>query len=262
MRIAILIQYDGSSYHGWQFQPEHETVQGVIESALHKLYGVSIGILGSGRTDSGVHALGQVAHFDVEQSAVPPENIWMALNQRLPDDIRIIGSAEVDAGFHSRFDALERSYEYQLTTNFNVLHRQSQWHVRYALDPELLQAMAIRIRGEHDFSSFCYAGTETENMICNIMQATWNGHPDHTLIFSIKGNRFLHHMVRMLVGSMVEVARGKWSMDRFEQLLLRPDRQAHAVTAPSTGLALVRVQYPRDLQPKWKAEYPNLASRG
>lgn len=255
----MLIQYDGSAYHGWQIQKGQETIQGILEQGLEALYGHRIPLVGSGRTDSGVHALGQVAHFDCADSSIPPFNMGKALNQKLPADVRILASCEVAPEFHSRFDARERSYEYRISAAPNVLRRDSEWLLRYPVNRQLLDRLASSILGEHDFSSFCYAGTETINMICNIMDCHWVTGLNDELIFQIKGSRFLHHMVRMLVGSMIEVGRGKWSIDRFEELLKNPDRQAHVITAPAHGLALVKVSYPEELQPDWEGSQWDLA---
>ena len=252
MKIALLIQYDGSAYHGWQIQVDPETIQGHIERTLCKVLGQEIGLIGSGRTDSGVHALGQVAHFEVETCSIPVENLWKALNRHLPDDIRLIASSKVSDGFHSRFAAVRRQYLYQITTAPNVLDRNTQWYVRHPLDISKLHSLAQLILGEHDFSSFCYAGTETENMVCNLALASWEVSQSGVLKFTIAGDRFLHHMVRMLVGSMIEVARGKWDIEHFSALLNKPNRQSHTVTAPANGLALQQVSYPEDIQPSWK----------
>ncbi|MBT3227927.1 MAG: tRNA pseudouridine(38-40) synthase TruA [Candidatus Marinimicrobia bacterium] len=252
MIIALLIQYDGSAYHGWQIQKDPETIQGHLERALHKVLGQQIGLVGSGRTDSGVHALGQVAHFEVETSGIPVGNLWKALNRELPDDIRLIASTEANDKFHSRFAANQRGYLYQIATHLNVLHRHTQWHVRYPLDVSKLQQLSSLIIGEHDFSSFCYAGTETENMICTISSASWDANAEGILYFKVSADRFLHHMVRMLVGSMIEVARGKWEIDHFSDLLNSPNRKSHTITAPANGLALMQVSYPDTLQPAWQ----------
>jgi len=252
MKIALLIQYDGSAYHGWQIQTDPETIQGHLERTLYKVLGQKIGLVGSGRTDSGVHALGQVAHFEVEASGIPVRNLWMAVNRELPDDIRLMASTEVSNQFHSRFAANRREYLYQITTIPNVLHRHTQWHVRYPLDLTKLQSLSELILGEHDFSSFCYAGTETENMVCSISSATWETHDPGTLYFKVSADRFLHHMVRMLVGSMIEVARGKWNMEHFSELLNTPNRKSHTITAPAKGLALMQVGYPDALRPVWQ----------
>jgi len=180
--------------------------------------------------------------------------LWKALNRQLPRDIRLIGSQQVSDEFHSRFAANQRHYLYQINTRANVLDRQFKWLVKYPLETLKLHELAAHIRGEHDFSSFCYAGTETENMVCNIASATWEEDPSGGLRFSIVGDRFLHHMVRMLVGSMVEVARGKWEIEYFAHLLSNPNRKSHTVTAPANGLALMKVGYPDTIQPNWDME--------
>ncbi|NQV15438.1 tRNA pseudouridine(38-40) synthase TruA [bacterium] len=260
MRVALLIQYDGSNYHGWQIQTDPQTVQGIIEGALKIVFQQTIGIIGSGRTDSGVHALGQVAHFDILGTSIPSANIWMALNQHLPEDIRIIASQKVADDFHSRFSANQREYRYRISTSQNVLNRNSRWHMRFPIEPEKLRASSKVILGSHDFSSFCYAGTETENMVCEIKKANWIQENQGSLSFYISGDRFLHHMVRMLVGSMIEVARSKWELEKFNNLLNHPHRQAQVVTAPPRGLTLIKVSYPDHLQPDWIMEQQNLAS--
>lgn len=252
MKIGILVQYDGTAYHGWQIQKDEETIQGHLEYALGRLFEKKIGLIGSGRTDSGVHALGQVAHFEVSDCNIPMNRLWKALNRHLPRDIRVVASQQVSPEFHSRFAANNRQYLYQISTLPNVLNHRTHWYVRYPLDFQKLQEVGEVIKGVHDFSSFCYAGTETENMICDIASAQWAVGASKTLNFSINGDRFLHHMVRMLVGSMVEVARGKWELDRFVDLLHRPNRQSHTVTAPAHGLALMQVTYPESMQPIWE----------
>ncbi|NQV48983.1 MAG: tRNA pseudouridine(38-40) synthase TruA [Candidatus Marinimicrobia bacterium] len=260
MRVALHIQYDGTAYYGWQVQADPQTVQGTLERALAEVFHRSIGIIGSGRTDSGVHALGQVAHFDIDQTSIPPVKMWRAINQHLPADIRVIGSVQVKADFHSRFLPEYREYRYQITGRPNVLNRNKQWFVRFPLDIEKLESATKLILGKHDFSSFCFAGTETENMICTITSASWLTDIEAGFSFVIRGNRFLHHMVRMLVGSMVEVARGKWELQRFVELLNQPDRKAHSVTAPALGLTLMRVSYPKEFQPRWSEHEDGLAS--
>ncbi len=260
MRIALLIQYDGSKYFGWQIQTDPNTIQGFLQQALGSVFDAPGGLVGSGRTDSGVHALGQVAHFDVAASAIPVNNIWMALNRHLPDDIRVTASRQVAEDFHSRFQANQREYRYIIGRHQQVLLRDFQWYVKFPLDINKLHQVCQLILGEHDLSSFCYAGTETENMICSIAQAKWSETTDLSLKFEVKSDRFLHHMVRMLVGSMIEVARGKWDMDHFSDLLSQPNRQAHAITAPAKGLALMHVRYPTERQPDWFDPAQNLAS--
>ena len=250
-RYKLTIEYDGTDYVGWQRQDNGPSIQGALERAIQGFCGETVTLQGAGRTDAGVHALGQVAHFEVEACTIPVENLWKALNRQLPDDIRLIASSRVAEKFHSRFAAIQRQYLYQITTSPNVLDRNTQWYVRYPLDTSRLHKLSEHILGEHDFSSFCYAGTETENMVCTLATATWEVPASGVLKFTIAGDRFLHHMVRMLVGSMIEVARGKWNIDHFLALLEKPNRQAQVVTAPANGLTLIKVSYPEDLQPIW-----------
>jgi len=251
VRVALLIQYDGAQYYGWQVQTDPQTIQGEIERALVKVFDEMIRLHGSGRTDSGVHALGQVAHFDIGETPIPANNMWKAINRHLPKDIRILASKQVVDDFHSRFNAVQREYRYEISLIQNILHRNMQWYVYYKLDIDKLHEASESILGAHDFSSFCFAGTDTENMICHIAGANWHQSPDGILSFTIRGNRFLHHMVRMLVGNMIEVGRGKWDMDHFTGLLKHPDSQSVTVSAPAKGLVLLRVNYPDELQPDW-----------
>lgn len=254
VKIAIKVQYDGTGYHGWQIQKDPETIQGHLERVLEELFEKKIGLIGSGRTDSGVHALGQVAHFEISDCNIPVSQLWKALNRHLPRDIRVVASQEVDQEFHSRFSAINRQYLYQISTRPNVLNHRTHWYVRYRLDIQKLHELGELIRGVHDFSSFCYAGTVTENMVCDIGGAQWVIDDSQSLSFTLNGDRFLHHMVRMLVGSMVEVARGKWDLNRFVGLLNQPNRQSHTVTAPAHGLALMQVTYPESIQPAWEVD--------
>lgn len=256
MRIALKIQYDGGSFRGWQIQKDPQTVQGQMEGALAELFGFPISITGSGRTDSGVHALGQVAHFDVESSSIPVENISLALNRKLPPEIFVSSSTQVHPDFHSRFQANRRSYRYLMTRQQQVLLRHSHWFVRFPIEPQKLYESAAMIMGRRDFSSFCYARSETENMQCSILESTWAETSEGVWEYKITGDRFLHHMVRMLVGTMVEIARGKWKQAYLDELLTHPNRQAHTQTAPAHGLCLMEVRYPEKVQPVWPPSSP------
>lgn len=250
MRIALLIEYDGSAYHGWQLQPNNSSVQETVELALERVLAQKVRIHGSGRTDSGVHAKGQVAHFDIEVSRVPPVKISSALKRELPDDILVKASCEVSDEFHARFDACKRHYRYSISLEQNVLKRQQSWSPGYSMDITRLEACADLLPGKHDFSSFCQAGTDTENFICDVSRAEWVQVED-VLVFHISADRFLHHMVRMLTGSMVEVARGKWELEEFKERLASPDLRSSTITAPPQGLVLERVDYPDSIQLAW-----------
>ncbi|MCF7800394.1 MAG: tRNA pseudouridine(38-40) synthase TruA [Candidatus Marinimicrobia bacterium] len=246
MRVALSLEFEGTNYQGWQSQPTGPTIQSVLEQALESVTKYSSRITGSGRTDAGVHALGQVAHFDTDAMQIPIDRLPAALNQVLPDDISVLAAQPVPDDFNSRFDAVGREYEYHIVTYPRALQRQTSWYCKYPLDADLLNACAEMVLGEHDFTSFCAAITDTKNMICNVEVSAWEIH-SRGMIYRVRANRFLHHMVRMLVGNMIEVARGRWSMAYFRKLLQHPDHEHDTVTAPAQGLILKCVYYPDSL---------------
>lgn len=245
MRIALLIEYEGTRFSGWQIQPNGATIQGALEDAFKAITQKTIRVYGAGRTDAGVHAAGQVAHADLELP-MPIERLAGALNTQLPDSIRILATQNVSSDFNSRFDAISREYEYTITTQPRALNRKMHWFCKVQLDHAALQETAGLILGEKDFRSFCASKTDTENMICQVTQSDWQMESNY-LIYHISGNRFLHHMVRMLVGTMVEVARGRWKIEQFQRLLDEPTHEHHTVTAPARGLVLNRIHYPESL---------------
>ncbi len=250
MRIALLLEYDGSAYHGWQIQPGEASVQAVVETALSNILDQAIRVHASGRTDAGVHARGQVLHFDAVEPRVPAERITAASHRELPEDVRIRASGQVAGDFHARFDAYRRHYRYRLSNDASILDRNQVWTIPYELETGLLSSCAELVLGKHDFASFCQAQTETENHVCEVVSAQWETH-GNDLFFRISADRFLHHMVRMLVGSMVEVARGKWSLKTFKDLLEAADLQASTLTAAPEGLILEGVEYPGDVDLPW-----------
>jgi tRNA pseudouridine38-40 synthase len=251
LRVAALLAYDGSRYHGFQIQPGLETIQGVIETELNKLSGDNIRLFSAGRTDSGVHAHGQVIHFDIESSSIPGKKWSAALNQQLPDDIRILKSGAVQPDFHSRYDANRRRYSYTIGRHSSILDRHRVWDLRAEIDMEIIGDLMQAIRGKHDFSSFCQARTETDNHICVVARASIEM-LENQIRFHLEANRFLHHMVRMLVGSMVEAGRGKWTARQFLELLEKPDLKAATYTAPARGLILEEVGYPEKIKLPWR----------
>ncbi len=242
MRLALLIEYDGKSYQGWQNQPAGVTLQGSIEAALSRVLQQEIKLTGSGRTDAGVHARGQVAHFDANLN-LPVQRLPGAVNTKLPPDIRIIRAQAVGESFHARYSAVKRNYRYSISTQPVAIKRRFVWYSKYALDASKLDECSQVIRGEHNFTSFCAASTDTENMICAIHRSEWQ-HREQEHLFLIAGTRFLHHMVRMLVGTMVEIARDHWKLADMLNLLQHPTHQANTFTAPAKGLILDHVDYP------------------
>jgi len=241
-RFRFKVEYDGGNYSGWQVQDNAPTVQGEIEKALREFNdGKLIRIHGSGRTDTGVHAFGQVAHFDFD-TELQPIVFEKAINAKTPVDIFVYDCEEVDSGFHSRFGAKKRTYIYQITTKYSPMMRNYHWHVKWDIDFDLLQKCAKLIEGEHNFESFCRTADQADSKVCFIYNSTWKK-DGNLLTYRVAGTRFLHSMVRMLVGTMMEVARGKLSIEKFKELLNTIQIDESRYTAPAQGLFLAKVEY-------------------
>jgi len=243
-RIRFTAAYDGTDYLGWQYQPQGPTIQGVCQEALGKILGEEIKVIGAGRTDSGVHALGQVAHFDT-LSNLSCAAMERALNAGLPLDIRVRSFADVDSSFHARYSARSRLYRYNIADialpEAPILIRTS-WVRRTDLDFGLLEECAGLLKGEHDFYTFSKKELDRSGHLCRVAGAVWK--KDHGyLTFEISADRFLHGMVRMLIGGMVAVAEGRAEKENFSGALNMPGRWLRAVPAPSCGLFLVHVEY-------------------
>ena len=241
-RFKIDIEYDGTNYCGWQRQTNGCSIQFTIEEALRPLNrNQQVTVIGSGRTDSGVHALNQVTHFDLETS-LSAESIKNALNAKTPEDIFIHECKEVDSSFHSRFSAVKRTYIYQVLEKPSVIYRYYSWLPKFGFDFSTLNKCAKAVKGKHDFSSLCRSATESESKICMVYKSMWI-RKGKMLIYEITGNRFLHSMVRMLVGCMMEVARGKYIITDFKNLLENKVGEMQVYTAPAKGLFLLEVEY-------------------
>ena len=244
-RIKLTIAYDGTNYGGWQVQPNGITVEEVINKALCKLTGEDIAVIGASRTDSGVHALGNVAVFD-SATSIPPERIAMALNQRLPDDIVIVKSEEVAPDFHPRYCDCEKTYEYHIINTRTPIptKRLTNYFVSYDLDVERMQQAADYLVGEHDFVSFCNVRTQVEDTVRTVTELEVLREGEEITI-RISGNGFLYNMVRIIVGTLVRVGRGFYTPEKVKAILEAKDRKAAGVTAPAHGLMLVEIRYPK-----------------
>ena len=242
-RIRLVIQYDGTGYVGWQTQPNGTAVQQVIENELLKLTGERCVLHASGRTDSGVHALAQVAHFDT-QSRIPPDKFAYALNVGLPRDIRVIYSDRAE-GFHARFDVVRKHYRYTVrnSPHAGAFDRNTVLHYHYALDMESMNRAAAALTGEHDFAAFKSAGTELESTVRRIYRAEWS-RDGSILTFDIAGSGFMYNMVRIVVGTLLEIGTGRRPEDSIKTALETRDRRDAGATAPAHGLMLYRVEYP------------------
>lgn len=242
-RIKLIVAYDGTNYCGWQVQPNGITIEEVLNKALKRLTGEDILIIGASRTDSGVHAMGNVAVFDTE-TTIPPEKIAVALNQRLPEDIVIVKSEEVAADFHPRYCDCSKTYEYHIiNTRIPVpTKRLTNYFVSYVLDIEKMRQAASYLVGEHDFVSFCNVRTDVENTVRTISTLDILTNGDEITI-RITGNGFLYNMVRIIVGTLIRVGRGFYEPEKVKEILEAKDRKAAGVTAPAHGLMLMEIKY-------------------
>ena len=243
MRYFIELQYDGGAYCGWQRQPDQTTVQGTIEDALSKLLRQPTEIVGAGRTDTGVNASFYVAHFDSTE-AIDEGHIAHKLNVMLPHNIaikRIYGVAE---DLHARFDAVEREYTYLLSPVKSPFRRHSAWICYYQLDIEKMNEAAKVLLTTEDFTSFCKLHSDNKTNICNVTHAKWVLRDDNMLVFTIEANRFLRNMVRAVVGTLIEVGRGKLTIEQFQKIIDTKDRCAASASAQPQGLFLSGVEYP------------------
>ena len=236
----IIIAYDGSSFNGWQIQPEKPTIQGKIQNVIKQISSEEVILHGSGRTDSGVHAIGQTANFSLSKH-IDIKSFIKSLNALLRPEISILSMEVIPDSFHSRFSAKYRSYNYNITNNYMPLERFKSWYVAYELDIKLLDECAQIIKGKHDFSSFSKLNPEVDNRVCIIMDSFWK-YDNHMLRYYIKSNRFIHHMVRFIVGTMVEVARYRMNIEDFIDLLANSSDSV-AFKAPANGLILESVIY-------------------
>ncbi|MDA3861422.1 MAG: tRNA pseudouridine(38-40) synthase TruA [Melioribacteraceae bacterium] len=239
----LKIEYSGKNYSGWQIQPNVNTVQGEILKAVDIITGVQINLIGSGRTDSGVHALGQVANFQLHKQ-LDLYKFKHSLNSLLAEDISISDVTEVPLEFHSRFDAKKRSYLYLFTKDKSPFYNNFSSHYPPIFDLEISQLNEISklLLGEHDFTSFSKKKTDTENMVCNISLAHWR-RVKNKIIFRIDGNRFLHGMVRTIVGTVLEIAERKKSADEIIKILNQKSRESAGKSVEAKGLFLLNVKY-------------------
>jgi tRNA pseudouridine38-40 synthase len=248
--FLLLTHYDGGAFAGWQRQPAVRTVQGEMERALARVCGEPVPAIGSGRTDAGVHARGQAVGVRVA-GRWNADALRRATNANLPEDVWVARSFSMAPEFHPRYSAESRRYQYHIGTDAEArspFRRRTEWALGVALDLALLQAEASALPGEHGFRAFAVAGTAPadDEHRCRVLQARWLPR-EGGVTFEIEANRFLHHMVRFLVGTMVEVGRGRQPAGTIARLLNAPDNRQTAAPAPSQGLFLEQVRYPETL---------------
>ncbi len=243
MRIKLTVAYDGTNYHGWQKQENAVSVQGILTEELQQLLDEEIELAGASRTDAGVHALGNVAVFDT-QTRIPPEKIAVAVNQRLPQDIRVMRSEQVADSFHLRDGVKYKTYEYAITNTQTQLPTKRLYaHFVYIpLNVEQMRAAAQLFIGEHDFGGFCSAGSQVKSTVRCIydIKILKNG---EDIKIQITGNGFLYNMVRIIAGTLIEVCMGRREIETVKQAIDRKDRTLAGPTAPARGLVLLKIVY-------------------
>jgi len=245
-RIKLTVAYDGTNYHGWQFQPGSSTIEGELNKHLSELFKEEITVIGASRTDSGVHALCNVAVFDIE-AKIPAEKIAYALNQRLPEDIRIRKSEEVALEFHPRKQATRKTYEYKILNEefLNPVERLYAHFTYVPLEEKKMQEAAEYLIGTHDFQSFCAAGSTAETTVRTIydIHIKRNG---NMISIQVTGNGFLYNMVRIIAGTLIEVGKGKIQPKQMKEILEARNRTKAGPTAPAKGLTLYQYQFEMD----------------
>ena len=242
-RVKLVVAYDGTNYHGWQVQDNGITIEEVLNRTISELVQEDIKVIGASRTDAGVHACGNVAVFDTE-SRIPGDKFSFALNQRLPEDIRIQESCEVDADFHPRYADTVKTYEY------NILNRRFELPTKrlyaafcyYPMDIERMNQAAAYLVGEHDFKSFCSAGAQVQSTVRTIYAVNVTKADDMVHI-RITGNGFLYNMVRIIAGTLMQVGTGLMEPEQVKEILEARDRSKAGPTAVAKGLTLVEIRY-------------------
>ena len=247
-RVKLIVAYDGTAYCGWQLQPNGRTIEGELNQALSSLLQEDIHVIGASRTDSGVHALCNIAVFDT-QTRIPAEKISYALNQRLPEDIRIKKSCEVAADFHPRHCSSRKTYEYRIyQDSFPEPVRRLYTHFTYVpLDMDRMREGAAWLIGEHDFKSFCSTAAVVETTVRTILSINIEKQGKE-IVISVCGTGFLYNMVRIIAGTLMEVGRGSYPPEHVREILEAKDRQAAGPTAPACGPTLVNYTFASENQ--------------
>ncbi len=241
--IKLTIEYDGKDYNGWQKQPNKLNIQGEIEKAIETVTGKKVELIGSGRTDAGVHAFAQVANFKID-SDFPIEKIAIAINSQLKTSIRIQKAEEVEENFHSRYHCHKKTYSYIIDNSEQgtAIYRNYTYHVPQPLDVEAMQKAANYLVGEHDFSSFKSSGTSSKSSVRTIYEAKVLKEQERVVIM-LTGNGFLYNMVRIISGTLVEIGKGEKKPEEMKKILEAKDRSLAGKTLPAQGLFLMSVSY-------------------
>ncbi|NIT13107.1 MAG: tRNA pseudouridine(38-40) synthase TruA [Candidatus Dadabacteria bacterium] len=242
--IKLTIEYDGTEYHGWQRQPGMKTVQQIIEDAIEQITNEKSTLIGSGRTDSGVHALEQVANFKTS-SKINADRITKALNSVLPQDIVIIRSEQVDLTFHSQYDSIGKTYIYRILNrpSPSALNTKRLWHIPYEMNINAMKDASEHLVGEHDFKVFSKTGSSVKTTVRRVFNVSLNQVDNDIIEFTIKANGFLKGMVRLIVGTLVNVGKDKMTVGEFRQVISEGQKHRCIKSAPPHGLYLEKVEY-------------------
>ena len=242
-RYFIYFSYDGTAYHGWQVQPGSNSVQQEMQRALSLLMGRDMSVVGAGRTDAGVHAHMMVAHFDTEEPIADCPQLAYKLNRVLPRDIAVDRIVSVPSDCHARFSAVARTYHYYIHTRKDPFLHSHSWQIPYPLDFERMNAAAKVLLEYQDFTSFSKLHTDVKTNLCDLRQAHWDELSPGRWRFTITANRFLRNMVRAIVGTLVEVGRGRIGIEELRRIIEAKDRCSAGESVPAKGLFLVDIKY-------------------
>lgn len=244
MRYFLELAYDGTRYHGWQIQPNARSVQQVLHETLSLLLRQSVSTTGSGRTDTGVHASQQFAHFDVA-AAIDEADLLRRLNRLLPKDVAVKNIFPVSEDAHARFDALARTYHYYITLQKDPFRQYHATYLQHQPDVEQMNRAAALLPSFQDYTAFSKVKGDTPHYLCDIYEAHWQQQGTQ-LLFTVRANRFLRGMVRLMVGTLLDVGKGKLSVEQFAQVIAGQDRRQTSGAAPAEGLFLAKVEYPEN----------------
>jgi len=246
LRYFLKLAYLGTHFHGWQIQPNGYTVQEHLNKHLSLLLRKDINVIAAGRTDTGVHAKEMFAHFDWDEGIEDTSTLVQNLNKLLAPDVVINAMFVVKPNIHARFDAIQRSYEYRINRQRSPFNHNLAANIFYPLNLEAMQAASNLLIGKRDFSSFSKSRTQTKTNICDIRQAYWEDRGAEW-VFHISADRFLRNMVRAIVGSLLEVGKGRMCLEDFQKMIEAQDRKKAGQSVPAQGLYLIRVVYPQDI---------------
>lgn len=250
LSIVFLVEYDGTNYGGWQIQKNAMTIQGELQNTWEKLTNTTTNFIGAGRTDAGVHSVGQIASAKIDKIIIPVKKIALAMNSAIPKDIKISKAKYIDFPFHPRFEAIAREYNYYIGKDISIFKRNYISELKYNIDENKLFEISEIFLGSHNFTTFSKINDDIKNNNCIISKSHWEKLPNDIYKYTVVSNHFLYGMVRALVGVMIDYARGKRSLEDIQDALSKENRSLASGFAPPTGLFLNRVHYRKEIEDK------------